>query len=392
MTVTSVKLKTRGQWKQDEDGSESVVDTYEVVSDTPSETITNVVTAAGIPAKDSSHAEKTTAICVRRSADQSEDVHNVWTVSCEYSTKITTQEDDNPLSQQIKGGMQSSFIERPAYYDARGYPLVNTAGDFYEGIVRKHRSRTFPCTFNFASVPNWLFDLAGTINNAAITIHGRTYPIGTCQLTDVDMPDEPSRGKDGTLYWPISYKIVHDPDGYFVLLPNKGLHELVYQTRTGASAAWTTTTKALYDAKTPTTDRQVIKERIKSGKDEDVGSDIWLDANGQAVRVPTLTTTQLGTGTITAGDATLTLATGAFLTTGAHVGALVRVFGAGAAGRPLDARIESVTSSTIAELSRNALTTVGTAKAVWLSGAIVNFFVLEDLADWSAVPLPNNEP
>ena len=121
-----------------------------------------------------------------------------------------------------------------------------------------------------------------------------------------------------------------------------------------------------------------------------LAGDIWLDAAGQSVKVPTLATTQLGTGGMTAGSTTLTLATGSFSTT-SHVGALVRIAGAGPKGHFLDAQIAAVASSSSATLSIKASTTV-TGKAVWLSGVIVNQFVLEDLADWTSVPLPNNQP
>jgi hypothetical protein len=123
------------------------------------------------------------------------------------------------------------------------------------------------------------------------------------------------------------------------------------------------------------------------------GGEVWLNSIGQAVKVPTLSASQLGTGYISGNSTTLTLSTGSF-DSATHVGALVRIFGAGPKGRPLEARIKSVTSSSVAELEGRAYSTVtsGSPKAVWLSGAIVNQFFLEDSADWSSLPLPNNQP
>lgn len=391
MTVGAAKLMKRGQWKQDQDGSESVVDVYEVVSDTTAETITAVLGASGLPAKGAGHAERSDALCVTRSADQLEEAQQVWHVSCEFSTKLDTREDAEALSQRVKGGMQSASVEVPAYFDARGYPLVNTAGDVYEGLTRKQRLRVIPCTFNFDSIPNWFFELSDTLNASAVTIHGQSYPPGTCLLTDIDMPDEPQRDKAGTLYWPVSYKITINPSGYYVILPNKGKHELIYQTRGTTAAAWADDTKANYDAESDADLKRVIKRRIQTDEQQEVAADIWLDANGQAQRVLSLRTTQLGLGAMTAGDATLTLSSGTFATDGSMVGALVRVMGVGPKGRIFEARIDSVTDATHAELSALPRTTA-TGKAVWLSGAIVNYFVLEDLADWSTVPLPNNHP
>ena len=389
MSATA-KLYRRGQWSQDEDGTENVTDVWEVTTTSETDTITTVVTASGIPAKGASHPEKTSAIVVNRAAKQDDEVLTRWLLDISYSTKITTREDQPYASQRVKGGMRSSSIAVPAFYDSRGYPLVNTAGDLYEGLTRKVRTRTVNVTYNATTVPTWLFALADTINDAAVTILGESYPAGTCLLKDVELPDEPERDPAGSLYYPVTYTVEINPMGWFILLPNKGANELIYQTRTGATAAWTDVTKATYDGKTPTTDRQIIKRPIQSAEQMQLAGDIWLDANGQATKVPTLTTTQLGTGGMTAGSATLTLATGSFSTT-SHVGALVRVKDAGPKGHWLDAQITAVASSSSATLAIKASSTVS-GKAVYLSGVIVNQFVLEDLADWTSVPLPNNQP
>lgn len=387
----TARLYRRGKWQQSEDGSETVVDVWEVWTDSETDTITTVVTATGIPAKGASHPERASAIVVERSADHDDEVLRRWLVEVRYSTAITTREDADYNLQRVKGGMRSSAIEVPAFYDARGYPLVNSAGDVYEGLTRKVRTRTVAVTYNATTFPDWLFELSDTINAAAVTIHGRTYPAGTCALRDVELPDEPERDKSGNVYWPVSYTIEINPLGFFVLLPNKGPNELVYQTRASSTAAWADTTKASYDGKTPTTDRRIIKRPIQTEEQMSTGGEIWLDANGQAQKVVTLQTSQFGTGTMTAGSASLSLATGS-LAAATHTGALVRVFGAGPKGKPLEARIDTVSNSTTATLSRNALTTVSTAKPVWLSGVIVNQFFLEDSADWSSLPLPNNQP
>ena len=387
----TARLYRRGKWQQSEDGSETVVDVWEVWTDSETDTITTVVTATGIPAKGASHPERASAIVVERSADHDDEVLRRWLVEVRYSTAITTREDADYNLQRVKGGMRSSAIEVPAFYDARGYPLVNSAGDVYEGLTRKVRTRTVNVTYNATTFPDWLFELSDTINAAVVTIHGRTYPAGTCALRDVELPDEPERDKSGNVYWPVSYTIEINPLGFFVLLPNKGPNELVYQTRASSTAAWADTTKATYDGKTPTTDRRIIKRPIQTEEQMSTGGEIWLDANGQAQKVVTLQTSQFGTGTMTAGSASLSLATGS-LAAATHTGALVRVFGAGPKGKPLEARIDTVSNSTTATLSRNALTTVSTAKPVWLSGVIVNQFFLEDSADWSSLPLPNNQP
>ena len=388
MSATA-RLYRRGQWSQAEDGSETVVDVYEILSTSETDSITTILSASGLPAKGASHPEKTAAIVVERDCDHHDEVLNVWYMNVRYSTKITTREDQPWNLQRVKGGMRSGSIEVPAFFDSRGYPLVNTAGDLYEGLSRKVRTRVVNVTANFNAVPQFLFELSDTVNAAAVTIHGVSYPAGSCLLTDVDMPDEPTRDEAG-LYLPVSYKVEINPMGWWILLPNKGMNELVYQTRIASTAAWADVTKSIYDSKSPTTDRQIIKRRIQTTEQQDIPGDIWLDANGQAQRIVTLSSTQLGTGGISAGTATVTLASGSFSTT-THPGALVRIKGAGVKGSWLTTQIASVTNSTTAVLKDRAGTTVSGAQ-VWVSGAIVNSFLLVDEGDWSAVPLPNNQP
>ncbi len=73
-------------------------------------------------------------------------------------------------------------------------------------------------------------------------------------------------------------------------------------------------------------------------------------------------------------------------------GLLVRVAGAGLDGRYLETRLASVAAGGgSATMDREALTAVSGGD-VYVSGVIVNEFLLEDVADWSSLPLPNNQP
>jgi hypothetical protein len=387
--MATAKLYRRGDWQQAEDGSESVVDVYELLASSETETITSILSASGLPAKGSSHPEKSSAIAVSQSLSQDDTVLTVWRLEVRYSTAIETREDDAYASQRTKGGMRSSRVEVPAFYDSRGYPLVNTAGDLYEGLSKPVRTRTVNVTHNATSVPNYIFNLSDTINAAAVTILGTSYPALTCKMTDVNMPDEPVRDKAGDLYYPITYDIEINPVGWSILLPNKGPNELVYQTRTSATADWEDDTKANYDSKTPTTDRRIVKRPIESEEQQNLGGEIWLDENGEATPVVSLTGSSIGTANTTAGSTTLTMVTGTLPET---PGLLVRVAGAGLNGRYLETRLASVAAGGgSATMDRKALAAVSGGD-VYASGVIVNEFLLEDAADWSSLPLPNNQP
>jgi len=387
--MATAKLCERGQWKQAEDGSETVVDVYQIIASSETESITSILAASGLPAKGSSHAEKTSAILVDQDLNQDDSVRTVWHLNCRYSTAIETREDQAYGSQRTKGGMRSSSVEVPAFFDTYGYPLVNTAGDSYEGLGRKVRTRTVNVTHNATSIPNYIFNLSDTLNAAAVTILGTSYPARTCKLTDVNCPDEPVRDNAGDLYYPVTYNIEINPIGWQILLPNKGPNELIYQTRASSTADWSDDTKANYDSKLPTTDRRIIKRPIESEEQQNLGGEIWLDENGQAVTVTTLTATSIGTANMTAGSGAITMVTG---TLPEKVGSLIRVEGAGLKGRFLESNLLSIASGGgSGYLTRDALEDVSGGD-VYVSGVIVNEFLLEDVADWSSLPLPNNQP
>ena len=387
--MATAKLCERGQWKQAEDGSETVVDVYQIIASSETESITSILAASGLPAKGSGHAEKTSAILVDQDLNQDDSVRTVWHLNCRYSTAIETREDQAYGSQRTKGGMRSSSVEAPAFFDTYGYPLVNTAGDAYEGLGRKIRTRTVNVTHNATSIPNYIFNLSDTLNAAAVTILGTSYPAKTCKLTDVNCPDEPVRDNAGDLYYPVTYNIEINPIGWHILLPNKGPNQLIYQTRASSTAAWSDDTKANYDSKLPTTDRRIVKRPIESEEQQNLGGEIWLDENGQATTVTTLTATSIGTANMTAGSGAITMVTG---TLPEKVGSLIRIQGAGLKGRFLESNLLSIASGGgSGYLSRDALETVSGGD-VYVSGVIVNEFLLEDVADWSSLPLPNNQP
>ena len=387
--MAMARLCRRGQWQQAENGAETVVDVYEIIASSETESITSILSASGLPAKGDSHAEKTSAILVDRDLNQDDSVLTVWHLNCRYSTAIETREDQAYGSQRTKGGVRSSSIEVPAFFDARGYPLVNTAGDLYEGLGRKVRTRTFNVTHNATSIPDYILNLSDTINAAAVTILGTSYPALTCKMTDVNCPDEPVRDNAGDLYYPVTYLIEMNPIGWHILLPNRGPNQLIFQTRGNTSLPWADATKAQYDAEGDSNLKRVIKRPIESEEQQNLGGEIWLDENGQAVPVTTLTTTSVGTANITAGLDEITMVTGSLPE---KVGALIRIEGAGLKGRFLECSLTQVASGGgSGYLSKNALETVSGAD-VYVSGVIVNQFLLEDVADWSSLPLPNNQP
>ena len=90
-----------------------------------------------------------------------------------------------------------------------------------------------------------------------------------------------------------------------------------------------------------------------------------------------------------AGITTITMASGTLPET---PGLLIRVEGAGLKGRYHETRLVSVASGGGSGVMESAALTDILGADVYASGVIVNEFLLEDAADWSSLPLPNNQP
>lgn len=391
MAVSWVRELSRLEWDEDFEGIETASIEFEILLDDYTTSISTILAHGDVPARRAAHPENSNAHCIGRSIKAVDGFDDLLILTAKYSTKWMTKQDDiDPLNLLVKGGMQSATTDVPATYDALGYPLVNSAGDLYPGITRKSRRRMVNVTANYDSIPDFLFELSDTINGTAVSIHGKTYPPWTCLLSNVQMPDEPTTSKDGVEYLPITYDVEINPEGYFVIFPDKGLHELVYQYKGVApNSEWIDITPADYTTGGGSGTYRIIKRRIVTEEQQDVGEDIWLNHHGQAVKVISLTVSPLSGGAMTAASTTLTVSGG--LDAETHTGCLVVVPGAGLRGKRLVSVIVSVGGATSCVLADAAKVTVS-GKSVYIPGARFKAFQLEEIGDWSSVPLPNNQP
>lgn len=375
-----------------EDGSLHGKRTFEFLSSDHTTTIHDMLIFAGFPTRGDPHPDHAPALLRTFEPEAVAGFHNLHILTCQYDTRLQFDDDESTQNALRKAGFRAQDRQVPAVFDAFGRPNVNTAGDLIPGLVMLANEYVAPVTVKLPAVPVYLFTLNNTLNDDTVTFRGIDFPAGTLMLKNIQMEDEPEFDPDtGVGHWVITFDVIHNPDGFYEIHPNKGKHELIYQTRLTANDDWEDVTPADYDTKTPTSDRQIVKRRIRGEDDQTIADDMWLDARGQAVRVPQITTTTIGNGSMTAGSATLTLSSGAFNTDGSHVGASIAVIGAGPHGRAHHTLIESVSSTTVAILKDKATQTVS-SKAVYLPGVIGRRIINQPLADWSVVPLPNNDP
>lgn len=387
MTVTVFKVEQIGTFFDREDGSKNGIVTYIAHTDDLLTTQETILADPRCPQRQlSGHPQNPTIECRSRRIDTLGDY--VYRVTATFDNQRQTKEDnDDATVALIKGGQRAYTELRPVFFDAFGAPLVNAAGDFYEGQMKRHRMRQFNVTANFGSLAaaQFLFQYAGSVNANAVTILGETFPAGTCSLGEVQHPEEPFQDNNGVEYWPMVYDITVDPDGWFIMLPNRGPNEIVYQTRASTNDDFEDDTYANYQAETDNDLKKRIKRRIRTDEGQDVGSDIWLNPYGESEKLLGLTPQTLSV-SLTANSNAATVAG----LNSDHLGVNLVVPGAGPFQRPLRCRIDSVAGTT-AQLSATASHSVTNVTA-YTSGATVVYFLIDDVLNWSSIPLPNNQP
>lgn len=387
MTIQSFKVMNKGPIKLRADGSRHARIDYLVTSDDVNENQNNILAHASCPERHvDGHPDNSEIICRELEVDEYEGNDLKWIVTADFDSRVNFQQIEyNATESIVEGGLEGITEDIPTFWDYDGNPLINAAEDYYEGLTKKHRLIACPVTSYFTSVPWALFsELNGTCNANSVTIHGVTFPAGFCMLERPIMSKTPTT-INGQNYWPVSYRIVINPHGWVSILPNRGFYAFHYQTRTSTSAPWI---NAGYDAYTAETDgalKQRVKLKITEEGEADVPSNMWLNDHGEKVLadfegIDTTVTT-------TAGSAVVSV-TGAQQIGSEHKGKYLVIDGAGYQGRRMRAKITAASGSS-ATLSAAAQTQV-TDAAAKAGGVWCNVYQIEELADWTNLPLPNN--
>lgn len=387
MTITSFKEMHRGLIKKRPNGTLHGTIEYLATSDTVSENQVNIFGHATCPDQHvDAHPDNSDLICRELEVDEYEGNDFKWVVTATFDSQIDAQNIEYNFDNNIvEGGMRGVTEEVPTFWDVNGDPLANDADDYYEGLTEPKRLIVVSVTAYFDSVPWALFTrLSGTVNNAAITIHGVSIPAGLALLEEPDMPRRPIKTSSGTLLWPVSYRITIDAQGWVSILPNRGPHHYRYQTRTTTSDPWEDTGYDAYTAESNGDLKQRLKEVCTDDADADMPENVWLNDHGEAVLSPlggisTTCNTTAGSTAITGIGIALTAE---------DVGKFVVIAGAGHEGKPLRAKIISQTGSA-AVISPAAKTTTSAASMKG-GGVYCKVFQIKDLADWTGLPLPNN--
>lgn len=393
MAIT-VKLYRKGAIKRRQNGTRHGTIEYMVRSDTVAQDQDAIADDPNLPQIHvTGHPDNATMICREIETEEWDESDLFWIVTATFDNEVNADDPVQQITEEITTGGMRGFTENvPTFWDTFGNPLVNSADDYYEGLTRRKRLVAVPVSTFFTTIPWPLFgELNGTVNAGPVTIHGITFPAGMCLLEDPQMADTPIiKDGDDNLYWRVSYTVTINPAGWLTILPNRGFKCWQYQTRTEKAAgpprtfnSWRNVDFGDYDTETDDELKRRIKVRIVDDADTDVPENLWLNRHGEKF-VGSLVVVE-DTGSMTEGSTSLT---GLSTVTADDIGKYIVVVGAGLNGRNHHSRINNFSGST-ATLVSAAKTSV-TSAAVKVGGAWAQSYQIEDLADWTGLPLPNN--
>lgn len=176
------------------------------------------------------HDKDVRARLVKRSALPFTDemAPKAWRLILEYTTNYRDLEDsDDPLSFRTDVTQGSREFMVPHVVDAvTGQPLLNAAGDPPDPPLMMEISvPTLTVKKNFGARPLLIEAFRNTVNNAAITVVGKTYPANTFRLKRHEVGDELLHNLFP--YYTLTAEFEVDPAGFNSVWLNDGLNELV---------------------------------------------------------------------------------------------------------------------------------------------------------------------
>lgn len=260
----------------DRERTNNYVRRFEVVTTTLL-TAPQVLALPEVPLPFEVHPTDPRALADKPQASQDDSDPFRWIVRVSYSSKIKKpKEDKNPLRRPAKVSIKTEQFDRPTLVDAKGKPILNTAGDLVEGLTKDDSRLTIVVEKNVGSVPNWIDKYNDAVNSDTIRLRGRTWKAGTLKFKNLSIPSTEIT-EDKIAYFTLSFELHHRKEGWEDLIPNRGFNEKV-------------TEVVKVTDKTLVTFGDVIGKRtrlqkILVGKPPEPPSDpVWLDKEGHAFR------------------------------------------------------------------------------------------------------------
>lgn len=196
----------------------------------------------------------------------------IYTLECDF----VPFEFKTPYLVPIEWSWETATIEIPTFSDAKGRPLVTTAGEPIVGLTRPLKCWILSGTRNIPSVPDWVEQYGTSVNKDRVTLDGHPFAPGKLQLQKMSIGTFETQTINGKeyRYRPLSFEFWFNPLGWQTELGNLGYVELQRNT-----FEETVTDPDTGEERVVRTN-QVNQVRATDDGGEPTNNRVWLDKDG----------------------------------------------------------------------------------------------------------------
>jgi hypothetical protein len=264
-------------------------DVYQVLTDDIDHDRTQILSAVdpdtglAVPQRGDTHEEANNFYAVEIEAEQDNDAKNAnnWFVVVTYSNRLTSQDitrllEFDPTKWAPKISMSRQYREVPFLLDAMGRKVQNAAGDYFDQpVMVRIGYLTYHYERHFQLIPDFYYTHDQTVNHAAITIYGKTWPGNAALIENLACSEQ--KYEDGVLFFTVTLDILindrfataflgmttttsapntfedlnpqqavfftrDQEDGHNILIPNRGFNQSFCDGPTTSTTSTTTST------------------------------------------------------------------------------------------------------------------------------------------------------
>ena len=147
-----------------------------------------------------------------------------WEVTAHFSSvQFGEAAEENPLNDPAEVEIESDLVTEERYFDRKGNPTTNTAGDLIKVQVEIPRNE-IQVTKNISVYSAWIKQIEGMVNSAPVRIKGILWETGTLKVSKVHIGKDQFRNKIGFMVCKVSIK--HKAEGWDSTALNVGYYEL----------------------------------------------------------------------------------------------------------------------------------------------------------------------
>lgn len=217
--------ETGGSATEEEDGTVTVERNFWAKASHGRMTELEVGASGLFPRRGDLHPTRPDLRCTSAIVTRRKPGNRLFDVQATYSNKFERPQEDNPLARPAIIRMRTIFYEIPSLIDARGRLVTNTAGDPFDGFVRRVAGRVFTISKNLATWPEWTSAYAMAMNADTVRIRGRSYARHTLRMGSAGIEDE--QFENDVRYFPATFELEWNPLTWVQQFWNRGMNELV---------------------------------------------------------------------------------------------------------------------------------------------------------------------